>query len=113
MKETRLTEITSMAKILCEDYEQCNNCRFSNPESETPCTVFSECESLYEAGYRRQRVGENISENHPVDEFVCSECGLIVRDCGRYELDEDDGDEICYEFAFRFCPRCGVAISGD
>ena len=57
------------------------------------------------------RHGENISKNHPVDEFICSECRLIVRDCCRYEIDEDaDGDESCYEFAFRFCPRCGVKI---
>ena len=54
--------------------------------------------------------GENITEMHPVDEFICSECGIIMRDCCRYEIDEDDGDEICYEFVFRFCPRCGAKI---
>lgn len=63
-------------------------------------------------GYRKQREGENITEMHPVDEFICSECGLIMRDCCRYEIDADDGDEICYEFAFRFCPRCGAKMKG-
>lgn len=57
--------------------------------------------------------GENITSNHPVDEFICSECGLIMRDCCRYEIDEDDCDEICYEFAFRYCPRCGTKIDID
>lgn len=70
-------------------------------------------EQIYNAGYRKQIEGENSTENHPVDEFICSECGLIMRDCGRYEIDEDDGDEILYEFAFRFCPRCGMKVRGD
>ena len=59
------------------------------------------------------RHGESISEMHYSDEFVCSECGLIMRDCCRYEIDEDaDGDESCYEFEFRYCPRCGVKMDG-
>lgn len=70
-------------------------------------------ERLVEKGYRKQSEGENITENHPVDEFICSECGLVMRDCGRYEIDEDDGDEICYEFAFKFCPRCGAKMKGE
>lgn len=58
------------------------------------------------------RHGENITKNHPVDEFICSECGLIMRDCCRYEIDgdADPPDENCYEFEFRYCPRCGVKI---
>lgn len=58
------------------------------------------------------RHGENITKNHPVDEFICSECGLIMRDCCRYEIDEDTDppDENCYEFKFRYCPRCGIKI---
>ncbi len=67
---------------------------------------------LYNADFRKQSEGENITEMHPVDEFICSECGLIMRDCCRYEIDADDGDEICYEFAFRFCPRCGAKMKG-
>ena len=58
------------------------------------------------------RHGENITEMHPVDEFICSECGLIARECHRYEIDPDDGDEICYEFEYRYCPRCGAKIDG-
>ena len=70
-------------------------------------------EHLYNAGYRKQRVCENMTANHPVDEFVCSECSLITRDNARWEIDEDaDGDETQYEFAFRFCPRCGAKVKG-
>ena len=70
-------------------------------------------ERLYNAGYRKQREGENISQMHPSDEFICEKCGLIIRDCCRYEIDPDDGDEICYEFPYQFCPRCGMKVKGD
>ena len=70
-------------------------------------------EELYKAGYRKQRYGENITENHPVDEFICSECGLITRENTRIEIDEDaDGDEVECEFEIKFCPRCGVKVKG-
>ena len=57
------------------------------------------------------RVAFNISKMHPSDEFICSNCGLITRDNCRYEIDEDaDGDETCYEFEIKYCPRCGRKI---
>ena len=58
-------------------------------------------------------MARNISECHPVDEFICSDCGLIMRDLTRIEIDEDDGDEIEYEFEFSYCPRCGKKIKED
>lgn len=53
---------------------------------------------------------ENISDYHPVDEFICSKCGLIMRELQRYEIDEDTDDENCYEFEFKYCPRCGRKV---
>lgn len=53
---------------------------------------------------------ENISDCHPVDEFICSKCGLIMRDLQRYEIDEDTNDESCYEFECKYCPRCGRKV---
>ena len=67
---------------------------------------------MFDKGYRKQIDGENISQMHPSDEFICEKCGLIIRDCCRYEIDEDDGDEICYEFPYQFCPRCGMKVKG-
>ncbi len=62
-------------------------------------------------GYVKQKKCENISDCHPVDEFICSNCNLIMRDCGRYEIDEDaDGDESYLEFEFKYCPRCGAKV---
>lgn len=65
---------------------------------------------LVAEGYHKQSVGENISQMHPSDEFICEKCGLIIRDCCRYEIDEDNGDETCFEFPYRFCPRCGMKV---
>lgn len=59
----------------------------------------------------RDRVAFNDSKMHPSDEFICSNCGLILRENCRYEIDEDaDGDESCYEFEIKYCPRCGRKI---
>lgn len=60
------------------------------------------------------RHGKSISKMHYSDEFICSECGLIMRECCRYEIDEDaDGDESCYGFEFKYCPRCGAKMDGE
>lgn len=56
------------------------------------------------------QVGENITENNPVDEFVCSKCGIILEDWSRVEIDEDDGERTNHEYAFRFCPNCGAKM---
>lgn len=53
---------------------------------------------------------ENISNCNPVDEFICSKCGLIMRELRRYEIDEDINDENCYEFEFKYCPRYGRRV---
>lgn len=59
----------------------------------------------------RDRVAFNNSKMHFSDEFICSRCGLILRENRRYEIDEDaDGDESCYEFEIKYCPRCGRKI---
>jgi|GEM_PF-5059842 len=58
---------------------------------------------------------KNVSDMHPVDEFICSSCGVIIRDCSRYEIDEDGMGEACLEFIYRYCPRCGkrIVYEGD
>ena len=81
-------------------------------KADDSCRAQTIAKALVNADYRKQSEGENITANHPVDEFICSKCGLIMRDCCRYEIDEDDGDEYCFEFAFRFCPRCGEKMKG-
>ena len=104
---------------------ECHTCKgFYAPENE--CIAVSEdcfeskrlAISALQEGQKRYRErygGEgcyNASNQHPVDEFICSECGVIIRDCQRYEYDEDSDDWSCYEFVYRYCPMCGKRI-GD
>lgn len=44
----------------------------------------------------------------------CEEC-IHFEVCKHHAkmLEEDDGDEICYEFPYRFCPRCGMKVKGE
>lgn len=92
---------------------KCSQCEYWDDTNHLCCSYnTAEATALYNAGYRKQREGENISQMHPSDEFICEKCGLIIRECCRYEIDEDDGDEICYEFPYRFCPRCGMKVKG-
>lgn len=50
---SREKQIEKMAKVFCSDYGKCDRCNLSNPECETPCTVYDDCEALYKAGYRK------------------------------------------------------------
>lgn len=58
----------------------------------------------------RDKVAFNDSKMHFSDEFICSHCGLILKENCRYEVDEENGDETCYEFEIKYCPRCGRKI---
>jgi hypothetical protein len=102
-------QIEEMALIMC-GREGCKTC--THFIDATKCAAVVSAKKLYKADYRKQKEGENISQMHPSDEFICEKCGLIIRECCRYEIDEDDGDEICYEFPYRFCPRCGMKVKG-
>lgn len=55
--------------------------------------------------------GENITKMYPTDEFICSECGLIMRDFEEILVDEEN-DECHYEFEFKYCPQCGAKMDG-
>ena len=57
------------------------------------------------------KCGENIGTLHPVDEFVCSECGIVLEGWTRVIIDEDDGEMFFYEYEFKYCPNCGAKMS--
>jgi len=54
--------------------------------------------------------GRNITEVHPVDEFICSECGFICCDFSEMRIDEETGDVSYREFEMGYCPRCGAKM---
>ena len=81
-------------------------------QDSTGCHINSKelAEYYLKQGYIKQSYGENVTLEHPVDEFICSDCGYVARECHRYVIDEDTGDESFYEFEFRYCPRCGMKV---
>lgn len=103
---------------------KCIECAYSDrPIYEYPCDVCRATKngrSMYcpeEADHiandvRPEKEGENITENNPVDEFVCSKCGIIIENWLRVEIDEDDEERTYHEYIFRFCPNCGVKVGG-
>lgn len=62
---------------------------------------------------RMLRRGRNVTDMHPVDEFICSECGLILRDLTETRIDEENEDECYFEFECKYCPRCGARMDGN
>lgn len=67
-------------------------------------------ETLYNAGYRKEKTCKNITKQHPVDEFICSECGLILEEYHEKRIDSDDGEETFHEFEIKYCPNCGAKV---
>lgn len=77
------------------------------PFVETAEYVASE---LISAGIGKMKTCKNESDNNPVDEFICSECGFMTEDFSEKRIDEDDGDVTYHEFEFRYCPNCGAKV---
>lgn len=59
------------------------------------------------------RHGRNVTDMHPVDEFICSKCGLILRDLTETRIDEENEDECYFEFECKYCPNRGARMDGD
>ena len=120
MKE-QIKEMLEMAEIV-RQADMSNNVTGHNTDykqfsdeaiTQYGCGRLNGVSMLYNAGFRKQREGKNISKMHPVDEFICSECGAIFRDVPLVVIDEENEDELYYEFEFKFCPRCGAKVKGD
>lgn len=59
------------------------------------------------------RHGKNITQIHPVDEFICSECGFMSEDLIEKIYDEE-GDYFYYrEYEFKYCPNCGAKMDKE
>lgn len=53
---------------------------------------------------------ENMSTVAFCDRFICKNCDLHLEDWVKVVIDPDDGDELHYEYEFKFCPECGAKI---
>lgn len=96
LKKT-ITKIVAMAIIEADEL----------PFVETAEYVASE---LISAGFGKMKICKNASDNNPIDEFICSECGFMIEDFSEKRIDEDDGEVTYHEFEFRYCPNCGAKV---
>lgn len=53
---------------------------------------------------------KNLTEDNPVDEFICSECGFMIDEFSEKRVDEDDGGVTYHEFEIKYCPSCGAKV---
>ena len=58
------------------------------------------------ADVRPERHGRNITKMNPVDEFVCSECGFIMRDASGYDEEVKFFTNLYQSFAQNAARRC-------
>lgn len=97
-------EIEEMARLACTCFDgNCECCAFNFYQ---PCPPKSSAERIYNAGYRKQRVGEwvevpNVTTSASGREihsnlYVCSLCG---RSNGRRKQ--------------KYCPECGAKMKGE
>ncbi len=61
------------------------------------------------ADVQEVRHGENITSMHPTDEFICSECGVVLQDVSEYIVEGD----VYREFYFDYCPKCGAKMDKE
>lgn len=111
-----LIEIFIEAWQECKSTPHCAECKYWHKREKgslLACLSERYAEKVIEGGYVPVVHGRNFTKKHPVDEFICSECGIVLVDYERLEIDEDDDDENCYEYEFRFCPNCGAKIDEE
>lgn len=63
-----------------------------------------------ELGWLDGKTCTNESEDDSIDEFECSNCGIILSEYQQIEIDEDDGERYFYDYIPKYCPNCGRKI---
>ena len=53
---------------------------------------------------------KNLGEYNEVDQFICSECGIWLEDWVEVEFNEEESDDVAYEYELAYCPNCGRKI---
>lgn len=63
-----------------------------------------------ELGWLDEKTCTNLSELDSIDEFECSNCGIVLSEYQQIEIDEDDGERFFYDYRPKYCPNCGRKI---
>lgn len=63
-----------------------------------------------ELGWLDEKTCTNLSEFDSIDEFECSNCGIVLSEYQQIEIDEDDGERYFYDYRPKYCPNCGRKI---
>lgn len=63
-----------------------------------------------ELGWLYEKTCTNESEYDSIDEFKCSNCGIVLSEYQQIEVDEDDGERYFYDYRPKYCPNCGRKI---
>lgn len=67
-------------------------------------------QQLKELGWLDEKTCTNLSEFDSIDEFECSNCGIVLSEYQQIEIDEDDGKRLFYDYRPKYCPNCGRKI---
>jgi predicted RNA-binding Zn-ribbon protein involved in translation (DUF1610 family) len=63
-----------------------------------------------ELGWIDEKTCTNLSEFDSIDEFECSNCGIVFAEYQEIKVDEDDGERYFYDYRPKYCPNCGSKI---
>lgn len=67
-------------------------------------------ETIPEADVQPVTHTQNMSTVAFCDRFICKNCDIHLENWVKVVIDPDDGDELHYEYEFKFCPECGARI---
>lgn len=57
-----------------------------------------------------EKICKNMSEMHPTDGFICSECDIRIVDYIEERFDEENYEASFHEYEFKYCPNCGAKV---
>ena len=83
---------------------------YGEPKSITVDEFKAIHQQLKELGWLDEKTCTNVSEFDSIDEFECSNCGIVLSEYQQIEIDEDDGERFFYDYRPKYCPNCGRKI---
>ena len=98
-------QIEEMAKLMCDKCRDSFGCHYTEICTET----LDDAKSIYDKGYRKQRVGEWVLEHETYGKMICSNCKeeapkktVVDRTYTRHILNDKKP----------YCPNCGAKMKG-